>query len=276
VSPLWRDQIRIALAPQQVTLLRLRRGWTPRVTEKRVIPCVDNKPGEPLWHNAITTLASALPEFAKRKSEVVVILSNHFVRYALIPYSEQISRKQEELALVRHQFTQIYGEAVEQWALRLSDDGCDDNRVASAIDQALLDALHAVFQSGNLILTSVQPYLMAAFNQWQHRFADSALFALIEHGRLCLSTFHHRQWHAIKSIKIGEDWYQELAALLNREKLLSGIDVTGNIPVFIVAPDAVELNQAQQQEHAIQLLRPKSLTGTTDAKDASYFMAMAG
>ncbi len=278
MSPLWRDQIRIAIAPQQVTLLRLARGWTPRVREKHVIACDASKPGEPLWHNALATLASALPAFTGKKSEVIVILSNHFVRYGLIPHSDQISSKQEDAALVRHHFTHIYGNAADLWALRLSDDGRSVIRVASAIDQGLVDALQNIFQSGKLTLTSVQPYLMAAYNQWRHRFADAALFALIEQGRLCLATFQQRQWHSIKTVKIGDDWYSELASLLDREKLLSGIDAaTANrIPVFIIVPDQVELNQAQQQEHSIQLLRPKLGAGTTDATHASNFMAMAG
>lgn len=276
MSLLWREQIRIALAPQQVTLLRLTRGWAPRVREKRVITCDLSKPGDPPWHNALATLNAALPAFARKKSNVVVILSNHFVRYALVPYSDQISSKEEDLALVRHQFTHVYGTAVEQWALRLSDDGRSATRVASAIDQGLVTALQDIFQSGKLNLTSIQPYLMAAFNQWRHRFADAALFALIEHGRLCLATFHQHQWHSIKTVKIGEDWYSELASLLNREKLLSGLDTANRIPVFIIAPDQLELDQAQQQEYAIQLLRPKLAAGTTDAADASYYMAMAG
>ncbi len=275
MSPLWRDQIRIAIAPQQVTLLRLARGWTPRIAEKRVIACDAGAPGEPLWRNALDTLASVLPEFARNKSEIIVIISNHFVRYGLIPYSDQLSSKQEDAALVRHHFTHIYGNAADQWALRLSDDGRSVIRVASAIDQGLLDTLNTVFQPGKLNLSSVQPYLMAAYNQWRHRFADAALFALIEQGRLCLATFQQHQWHSIRTVKISDDWYGELASLLNREKLLSGIDAaTANrIPVFIIAPDQVELNQAQQQEHAIQLLQPKLGAGTTDA---SYFMAMAG
>lgn len=278
MSPLWRDQLRIALAPHQVTLLRISRSWRPRVAEKHVFPCSSDNLGNTPWKNALTMLGTILPEFTKKPSDTLVILSNHFARYALIPYSDNISSKAEDLALMRHYFTSIYGEAVDSWVLRLSDDGHSDNRVACAIDQALLDSVSKLFQTGKSRLTSIQPYLMAAFNQWHNSLAGTALFVLIEPGRLCLATFRDRQWYAIKNSRMDDDAHQDLLTILLREKLLSGIDAAAanNVPVFVVSSDQIGLDKVQLTEHSIQLLSARSDIKKPDANEIAHIMAMTG
>ncbi|MBI3563001.1 MAG: hypothetical protein HY080_14920 [Gammaproteobacteria bacterium] len=279
MSPLWRDRIRIALSPQQVTIVRYSRGWSARLRDKRIISCATPSNNDSSWQLALHGLTTVLPEFNTRRSDVTVILSNHFVRYALVPYSVQISSGAEELALVRHRFTQIYGDAAAPWALRLSDGGGEPQRVASAVDQGLIEALNALFTAGKLRLGSIQPYLMVAFNQWRKQLGRSAWFALVEPGRLCLALLQDHHWRVLKTMKISVHWQTELLTLLERERLLLGITADNDqqpIPVYIHAPGQDGFDSVQQPPPGFQVLQLPRTPANMEHNDACYAMALAG
>lgn len=257
--------------------MRLARGWSPRIADKRVVACDAANPGDPPWRNTVAALETVLPEFDARKADVVVVLSNHFVRYALIMHSDQIGTADEEQALIRHHFARIYGAAADQWALRLSDaDGGEGLRVACAVDQGLQESLRALFQPTKLTLRSIQPYLMAAFNQWRHHFKDSAWFALVEQDRLCLARFQNNRWRSIKTIKVGADWFHDLAIQLDREKFLSDGDAGTKVPVFVFAPGCPDPAPVPAEEYSVQMLRPRIPSGDAETADVPYVMALTG
>lgn len=272
MSPSWRDRLRIVLAPHQVSLVRIRRGWSPRVDVQRTLACTAAQSTTTPWQAALAILAAALPEFSARPGDVEVILSNHFVRYALIPHSDQINSAAEEQALARHHYTRLYGASADSWVLRLSDAGADPGaRLASAVDAGLLQGLNELLRSGKLTLSSIQPNLMAAFNGLRAQLATSTWFTLIEPGRLCLARLENSQWRTLKTIKIGAAWLPELLTLLERERLLAGIDTTADsTPVYVYAPGCSEITTAQAKEHALRLL-----PSTTPADTASGHVSLA-
>lgn len=280
MSPLWRDQIRVCLSPRQVTLLRLTRGWTPRIAGMRIVSCDATRTGDAPWRGAMAALETALPEFGERKADAVVVLSNHFVRYTLVMQDSQINTAEEEQALVHHCFARIYGDATDHWMFRLSDaDGDNAPRVASAVDRELWELLRALFQSTKLTLCSIQPLLMASFNQWRHQFKESAWLALVEPDRLCLARFQNNRWHSIRSAPIGDDWFRDFTVQLDRERLLlpsDAPDTATKEPVFVFAPGLPEPQAAQIEEHAVQLLRASFPPGGQEPVEAPYAMALAG
>lgn len=280
MSLLSRDQIRIVLCPHQVGLVRLARGWSSRVTGKCVVTADAATPGEAPWRAPLAALDRALPEFSSRKADVAVVLSNHFARYTLVAHTDQISTADEEQALVRHSFARIHGTATDRWAMRLSRTvGGNGPQLATAVDQDLLDSLRALFPSASLRLRSIQPCLTAAFNQWRRRFKNSAWFAVVEPGRLCLAGFQNDQWHSVNSIKIGDDWFRDLVIHLERGRLLSAIDAAdtaARVPVFVFAPGCPEPMPAQAEQHSLELLRPSPASGDAETADAPYAMALVG
>lgn len=189
----WRDELRVVLAPDQVALVRLgwaltKRGPSRRVEKKIVVPCAPSGDGETPWDEAIQTLEKELPRVLARKSAATVILSNHFVHYTRIPWSDGLSSAAEEEAYARHCFRQVYGAAAEQWDLRLSPEPAGQPQLASAVDKRLLAALRRVFERKGVALASVQPRLMAAFNHCQPSLQGrSGWFLLYEPGILCLA-----------------------------------------------------------------------------------------
>lgn len=238
--PMRRDKLRIALCPESLALVLIHDGWGTRVLGRKIIHCPPGKPEEPNWMPPVKALADILgdaPRTAKPVPlDISIILSNHFVRYALVPWTEHANGQKEIMQLARHCFTRIHGESAAKWELRLSGNRFGEPRVASAIDPGLPEAIGKIRESSRLRVRSIQPYLMAAFNQARHQInASSAWFGLAERGKLCLSRLENGQWRYLRAMKTGEEWLADLPFLLEREACLSGLDGEHG-QVFIIAP----------------------------------------
>jgi len=137
------------------------------------------------------------------RCRVRVVLSNHFVRYALVPWSRSLSDPAEEEAYVRHHFVRIHGERAKAWALRWSEDSADAPRLASAVDATLLDEIKASFPPGGKArLVSIQPALMAAANHARRALPDSGAWLVVaETDRACVALYGHGGWRAVQNAK---------------------------------------------------------------------------
>lgn len=238
MSPLLRDQLHIALSPDKVAMLRLGRGLRPEVVDRYAFACEapthDRKP----WAGALECLEDGLGKLGSRKADAVVVLSNHFVRYALVPWSDQISDRDEEQAFIRLNFSRTFGAEAQHWALRMSPNGYGETQLASAVDQQLLDGLDKATAAHGMRLASLQPYFMSAFNRWRNRVSERAVwFIVAEPGRLCVSQLEQGCWRSVRAAKTGDDWQQTLLKLLEREFLVSESG-TERGTVYLVAPNA--------------------------------------
>lgn len=222
MSLLLRDELRIALSPERVTLLRFGRGLRSRLISRQEIACEPVQAGETPWSKALDGMETGLRTMNGRPMDARVILSNNFVRYALLPWSDQISDAAEEQAFIRHCFAQTYGEEVQNWVLRASSAGYGEAQVASAIDQSLVERLDRIAASRRVKVISLQPYLMSVFNRWRPQLTGTSIwFVVAEPGRLCLSMLKQGCWSSLQSVKVGEDWPEALRNLLERELLVS-------------------------------------------------------
>jgi hypothetical protein len=209
VSRLFPEPRAITLSPTEVTL------------GAKKVACAPGPAAEP-WQGALQALAALeLPRGRAR-----VILSNHFVRYALVPWSEALSGDAEETAYVRHHFTRIHGERAKAWLFRASPASAGAARLCSAIDANLLEQLKACFRRKKASrLVSVQPSLMAAFNRWRGAVpAAGAWLVLVEPERACVSLHAKGRWQAVHNAR-GE-WL----ALLERERHRLG----GEVPQLVL------------------------------------------
>lgn len=287
---LWRsEKIRVILHPSQVVLLRLGHGRSLPILDKRIVSCASRKPDVPPWHNSLNALMSALPDFYSGKSEVTVVLSNHFVRYVLINHMDQVSSVEEEQALLQHHFARIYGDAVSKWNLTISHaQHRNSPRVACAIDQELIAALRKLIKPTKHVLHSIQPYLMNAFNQYRQCLSPTAWLVLVEDGVFCLARLEEGSWQTIKCIRIGNDWQNELAMQLEREELLllaKTIDSEkSRTPVFVFSPEYPEPIDVAEQlstektsgENTIHILDPSQWPKPTESEEQIHAMALIG
>ena len=216
MSRLSPERILVAFAPAALGIVR------PR-DPGRVVAC-DSRLGPEIWSDALAALKKIIPEWQNAKTAVTVVLSNHFVRYALVPRDRALRGAAEELAYARHVFARIHGERSADWEVLLDDDPRAPLRVGCAIDGALRHGLQACFAAGaRARLVSVQPYLMAAFNRWRHRLAaPAAALLLVEPGRACLGRLAYGRWTCLRNLRGEFDAPEKSTALLEREQALDG------------------------------------------------------
>jgi len=239
VSPLLRDELHIILSPGKVAMERLARGLQPKVAARHDVACAVSAQDEAPWAKVLEAFETGLQTMGGAKSDAQIVLSNHFVRYALVPWSDQISDQEEEQAFIRLCFTKTYGADAQHWALRMSPNGYGELQVACAIDQGLLEGLERVVMAHGAKLVSLQPYFMTMFNQWRQELPDSATwFVVAEPGRLCVSQLQNGRWRSLRTVKAGDDWCQALQKLLEREYLISESG-TERGAVYLYAPNSV-------------------------------------
>jgi hypothetical protein len=220
VSRLSAERLLIGLAPDALSLLRLAGGAKVRVVDKRTLPC-DPSGSEP-WEGAAAALSRLAGEIGKASARVTVVLSNHFTRYALVPWSEGLRKAEEEAAFARYCFAKIHGERSKDWDLRLSPGQSGAPRVASAVDAPLLQALRSAFPA-RAKLVSVQPYLMSAFNRCRRELAGARVWLLlVEPQRTCLARLENGRWAAVRNSRGALTGPEQWAGLLDRERHLAG------------------------------------------------------
>ena len=206
MSRLFPERVR-GLFPER---LRVRISSTEILVGGKSVACDPGFGAEP-WQGALATLKGL--EWTK-PCQVSVVLSNHFVRYAVLPWSDALASPAEEEAYLRHHFGKIHGERAKGWTLRASEDRRGAPRLASAIDSALVDELKKAFpKDGKARLVSVQPELMEAANRWRDAIPrEGAWLVLAEPERACLAMHREGAWRSVQNAK-GE-WL----TLLDRER----------------------------------------------------------
>jgi hypothetical protein len=270
---LWRDQVRIALSPDRVALARVSGGWRRKVIAKHAVNFPELRPYD--WRSCIEALQAVLQETAWQDADAFVVISNHFVRYALVPWSEHLATDDEKRAWVAHQFVELYGEGADGAEYRWSEDKPNAPCVASAVNSEFMRESRACFESSSLRLRSIQPYLMAAFNRCKHHVKGaSAWIVLPETGRVCLAAVAAGEWRTVTSKSMGADWEAELSLLLERQFLLAEDEAPAIVLAY--APEVPSLALSFESDVPLKVVAPRALAGYSPQVDSEYSMALVG
>ncbi len=254
-----RDELRINLRPDCVSLVKRHHTLLrTEVVDSRNAFCGSIEEGEAPWQPALRALEAGLSNFDADRMNATIVLSNYFVRYALIPWDSELSNDIEEQAYIRHYFYLTYGNDVHDWVLRLSTNGFGEMQVASAIDQGLLHGLERIASKSGLHFISAQPYLMQEFNNWRNRFnSPKVWFVLSEQGMLCISLLEQGKWRSLRMMKIDNTWLSRLPQLLDRELSLSDSGTERGV-LFLFAPEVVDPTTLPVSSWTINLLKASS------------------
>lgn len=177
----------------------------------------------PSWRPALDALAGWVARRKGAAGSADVVLSNHFVRYLLVPWNATVAGAREEEALAAARFQQVYGEIARTWTVRVSSARPGSAMLAAAVENGLVDAVVALFAGSRLRLRSVQPALMAACNLLSASVPANAWVACAEPGQLLLGLQRDGQWRSLRSRPLngGE---VALAGLIEQERLLLGVE----------------------------------------------------
>ena len=326
-----REQVRISLAPHQVALVRLSRGFRGGVADRQVmavrneattetiesivdglistgpIKTGSNKTGTARdasledvaadtgsngnssnvhapdingfgadWSSALEALREifAHPDIARAKSgriDAGVILSNHYVRYLVLPWSPALVTPAEEAEFARMRFAEVFGEAANRWNVSIAPAPAGAGRVAAAVDQLLLDTLGQAMSDSPFRLSSMQPALMSQFNAWRRQIGNDAWLVLIERGRALIAWIQNGEWRSVRTRPLG-DAPLPLAHWLAQEWLLLDAGA-GPSKVCLSVVDDVAVDTGGVQ---VQTLSPRARAGFVPRVDGELLLAMAG
>ncbi len=267
-------RVLIALAPDSLALLRVSGGVRPRVIEKRTVAC-DPAFGAQPWQGAAAALGKLAEESRDANAGVTVVLSNHFARFILVPWSEGLGNAEEQTAFVRYCFAKVHGERSKDWDLRLSPTPAGSARIASAVDSSLVQAVRAAFPAAaRAKLVSLQPYLMSAFNRWRKDVkGERAWFLLVEPQRACLARIEGGRWSAVRNTRGNFDEPGQWAGLLDRERHRVGGDDASE-GVYVHAPRSGKALSVEGEAWTFRSLVLAPTEGLAPAESEPFAMAL--
>ena len=226
VSPSWRERLIIGLSPSGVQFARFSRGLRPRLVEYGGVGCAESS-GEP-WRACLEALTRELPQRGVAKQTCQVVLSNHFLRYQMVPWRAEINTRRERAALAQAQYRAVFGDAARNWSVRLADAPYGAPVLACAVDETLVQELDRLLRQSGAASISIEPYPVAAINLWRHDLtADAFWLVLLEPGRLWLGRAEGGNWVGVATRRLAADTPAETLSSLAQEAAAIGGDVFG-------------------------------------------------
>jgi hypothetical protein len=224
----------VFLAPGRVHLARYGRGWKPQPAIGHSLACDDA--GAAAWQPALDALARGLANLGWQGADASVTVSNHFVRYALVPAAGKLRGEAERGAAARHALRLTYGERADRWRVILGQGG-DGAAIAAGMEPEFVDGIATTLAAAGLRPVAIEPFLAAAFNCCRRSIGrEPAWLAAAEPGRVCIAYLADGGWRELRSERVRARLGDELPAALERLRLAGGIDA-GPGRVLLVARD---------------------------------------
>jgi hypothetical protein len=250
VSPLWRDEVGIFIGPAKIALARMRRGMRPKCISE-LETSLDNVDSN-AWQPACDALTEQLDNALWHDANARIVISDHWVRYAILPWSAELSGESERAAHAKLLLANTYGDLSDEWVIRISDSRPLAPAIVSAMPRELLNRIEEVLRLHKLRPVSLQPNLIVSYNARREHLPNSgAWFASVDDGSL--ATIHHTDGRCdrVSSVRISDNWTVELRRIQTTDRL--ALNGSNDDPVYVDAP-ALLRNDADKCVSAIEWL----------------------
>ncbi len=221
--PSWRKELRIVLCPGKVIVVVFTNVLRRKLVSQAILPFDAQNPAD--WRPAITSVGHWLAENEVGRADVKIYVSNCFVRFATMPFTEGMNDYAERLAVAGLLFESIYGETAKQWKLTLDEEQYGEPCLVAAIDIALAEAIDQLVSSCRFRTATVQPYAVSALNAFSKQISDGeGLVAAVDHDQAILIDIRGKKVTGIRKVMLGiaADG-QQIIDTLRREMLISGL-----------------------------------------------------
>lgn len=240
MSLLPTERLAVALTPTQVGIAHVRTAWRRREASRETIAVALQDAGKPAWQGAVDGLTAWLADRKPRRPSTTVVLSNRYLRFALVPWTEAASGHEEDTELALACFEPRYGD-MTGWTVRIDGGAYGQARIACAVETQLLDAIRASLpphgRRGGADV-AIRPAFVAGWNTGRRKLDGAwergdGIFAMEESGTAVIATRRANGWHSVRPLATHGD---DLPLLLEREALLQGFAEMP--PVSTVIPGA--------------------------------------
>jgi hypothetical protein len=226
VSLFRTDRCIAVLCPGEIAVYRPGRSKTSAVDSRgtAAVSAVPRTDGAPAWADAVKGFAAWLARSASPLMRLHVVLSNHFVRFACVPWSEAITDEGELQTVAGLVLESCYGD-MTGWTVSLDHGAWGRARLACAVESALLSRLSEAIEAAHVDCPRIEPYFVTCWNRWCSELPENeALLAVAEpQGPAVVASFRGGAWHSVRSVG-GEVEASSLRRLLEREALLQGFE----------------------------------------------------
>jgi len=252
---LWREQIRIGIGSDRVDLVRLGRGWSPRVIETHSVE-FSADPELSLWQSPVNALKQCLDSLKATRTSATcsIVMGNAWVRYQLMPWHEGLANEQEYTAYAALHMQTIYGNLADKWHITCGEVRYGSATLVCAIERELVDHLRRVVAEHGLPLHALRPFLSAAVMRWHRRISmRDYWFALIDGQRICLVNAAAGQPRLLRTQRFRSDTGEELNAMLRLESI--GLNQSSAVlPVYAFCPEATPALLAEMKAAQVRVL----------------------
>lgn len=224
----WRsERLELYLAPERVCVARSGFGRQRDVTMLPVEPS-----GTRGWQGTIAVFREWLGARGSHKGAAAVVVSNRWVRYAVVPWSDHILGADEETALASACLDGLYGASDSAWDIKVASAPYGAPRLACAVDAALLSELRMVCARHALRLRLIQPHFVWAVNRLPGSRLRShcALMVATEGAHAVIASMARGQWCSVRAMHLPWPGIEAIQAVADREQLLQGLPE--NTPVL--------------------------------------------
>ena len=179
----------------------------------------------PVEKDFLETLSHVLG--ARKGHQLSIVLADSFVKYMLLPWSAALKNDDQWLALARHRLATVYGAQAAEWEVKLTATAPKGARLACAIERKLVESLAERSVAAHTDLVSVQPFLVAAYNQVRDRAGAGSCWLVVEEpGRLTLAYLQRGAWIAVRSRRVDPTWRAVLPEIIERESACLALNET--------------------------------------------------
>jgi hypothetical protein len=188
------------------------------------------------WEASLAAIDELLAQSQWQGAGLRVVLSDCWVRYAIVPWAHGLGSRDERLEHARKLLGRAYGDVVSGWEVRVSEAPPETARVACTLPGELLQGVREMCIRRRVRLVSLQSQLVAEYQNWRERLPlTGAWFVTVGEDTLAAARISRRSWDRVHTVRIGTDWTRELKRLQTFGRLAGSNLDEGQ--VYVDAPD---------------------------------------
>lgn len=222
-------ELRLVISCDELEVFRFTRLKLPNFTRELLdhqrYPLPGNGqdllPPEALWQ----ILSTVLAPIAGQYWHVVVVLSNQYARWLVLPWQAEIRSQADQAAYYVHGLQQAFASDMQEWQVRAQAGGYGKPTLVNALPAGLTEKLHTALAAHRLSPGMIVPAWTLSANQALHTLRQQKL-AMVgwvvcrESGYLTIGCLLQGEWQQVRQIPVGEHWQQTLQQHLQRELVM--------------------------------------------------------
>ena len=221
MSPLWSERLVVGFWPHGVTIGDATAKRTAGVNRTYWRNPQDQE--EISWRASLDTLTHWIAGRTPKSVLVNIVISDHFVRHVVLPWSPELTEEQEWLALARARIDLTWGNA-EEFELRIDRLRYKSSCLTCAMDRDLRTHLFALERHPGFKVSSIQPNFTATFNSLATGIGNTATLVVIpERHSVTIGALEGSSWRHVRTQPIVRNDASDIERLVDRERMLLGL-----------------------------------------------------